>query len=387
MQARCYELEPRFLGELKATLAGLDNVRADIEPRDFIAHAVQLVRAGHEPEYTHVILNPPYKKIGSQSPARLLLRTLGLETGNLYTGFFACAIALCRPGAQVVAIIPRSFMNGLYFKPFRRWLLDRVALSHIHVFERRDRAFADDRVLQENVIVKAVVGGRQGAVTVTSSPDVGFPALRRCVRPFADIVTPADPDCFLHIPTVDAPRQGGLAGHTLDALGLAVSTGPVVDFRLRDHLRMQPEAGAVPLLYAAHFRTGTLEWPRPGRKPNAIARNAATERWLWPRGCYVVLRRLSSKEERRRIVACLLDAAALPASHLGFENHLNVFHQGHRGLDRELAQGLVAYLNSQVVDDYFRTFSGQTQVNATDLRRLRYPSRQELIALGKRGSL
>ena len=39
------------------------------------------------------------------------------------------------------------------------------------------------------------------------------------------------------------------------------------------------------------------------------------------------------------------------------------------------------YLNSTVVDSYFRQFSGHTQANPTDLRRLRYPSRGQLHKL------
>ena len=34
-------------------------------------------------------------------------------------------------------------------------------------------------------------------------------------------------------------------------------------------------------------------------------------------------------------------------------------------------------------DDHFRRFNGHTQVNATHLRLMKYPSRQALIALGK----
>jgi adenine-specific DNA-methyltransferase len=33
---------------------------------------------------------------------------------------------------------------------------------------------------------------------------------------------------------------------------------------------------------------------------------------------------------------------------------------------------------------YFRQFSGHTQVNATDLRSLNYPSRAKLVKLGQR---
>jgi hypothetical protein len=40
-------------------------------------------------------------------------------------------------------------------------------------------------------------------------------------------------------------------------------------------------------------------------------------------------------------------------------------------------------LNTTAVDDHFRRFNGHTQVNATDLRLMKYPSRTALIALGK----
>jgi adenine-specific DNA-methyltransferase len=48
-----------------------------------------------------------------------------------------------------------------------------------------------------------------------------------------------------------------------------------------------------------------------------------------------------------------------------------------------LAKGLCRFLNSEAVDTYFRTFSGHTQVNATDLRNLHYPTRKQLEALAK----
>ena len=48
--------------------------------------------------------------------------------------------------------------------------------------------------------------------------------------------------------------------------------------------------------------------------------------------------------------------------------------------------GLSVYLNSSLVDHYFRQFNGHTQVNATDLRSLQYPDREMLERLGKKMS-
>ena len=173
-------------------------------------------------------------------------------------------------------------------------------------------------------------------------------------------------------------------GHSLADLGLTVSTGPVVDFRLREDLRDEPEPGTVPLLYPGHFNGSGLAWPKPGfKKPNAIRDTMGTRKWLYPNGFYAVVRRFSSKEERRRIVANVIDPARLPAAMIGIENHLNVFHAKRQPISEELAYGLATYLNATAVDSYFRRFNGHTQVNATDLRAMRYPSREALMTLGR----
>jgi isopenicillin N synthase-like dioxygenase len=138
-------------------------------------------------------------------------------------------------------------------------------------------------------------------------------------------------------------------------------------------------------LYPGHFGETGIEWPKPGfKKPEAILRNGETEKWLYPSGFYCIVRRFSSKEERRRVVANVVDPNAFPeAPVLGLENHLNVFHRQKQGLPEALARGLAIYLNTSVVDKYFRRFSGHTQVNATDLKLLKYPSLQVLTALGE----
>lgn len=387
--ATAFEFDDHILPCLRANLAALRqraNVKCELIEGDFIEEAANRICLGKGERYTHAILNPPYKKIGNDSRHRALLRAAGLETVNLYTGFVGLALELLEPGGELVAIIPRSFCNGPYYQPFRRFILRRAAITHIHLFGSRNKAFKDDGVLQENVIFKLVRGAEQGSITVSTSTDDSFADYAVKEHAFARIVFPDDADAFIHIPTGDDEQllERASFGHSLADLELTVSTGPVVDFRLREDLCADPERGTVPLLYPGHFNGSGLQWPKPGfKKPNAIRDCIATHKWLYPNGFYTVVRRFSSKEERRRIVANVIDPARLPARMIGIENHLNVFHAKRQPIPEVLAHGLAAYLNATAVDTYFRRFNGHTQVNATDLRAMRYPSREALIALGE----
>lgn len=385
-EVNAYEIDDNLRSHLEERLAVYRDVTVRIFAGDYIDLAT--ARCHQDCGYTHVILNPPYKKISNKSAHRLALRSVGIETVNLYSAFVALAVTQCAPGGQIVAIIPRSFCNGPYYRPFRDFIAKRAALRHMHLFASRSKAFKDDDVLQENIIVRLERGAQQGPVTVSTSTDDTFSDLASHEYPFERIVFPDDPERFIHVPT--SPEKNALelspaVRSSLEDIGIKVSTGPVVDFRLKEHLRAVPEGNTVPLLYPGHFCGGGTKWPIKGaKKPNAIVRDAQSEKWLYPNGYYCVVRRFSSKEEHRRIVASVVEPSAFGnASALGFENHLNVFHANKRGLPKELAHGLAVYLGTTAVDENFRRFNGHTQVNATDLKLMRYPSREALIQLGE----
>ena len=389
INATAFEFDEQILPDLRATLANLSKLPAvtcELVEGDFIEEAAKRICLGKGERFTHAILNPPYKKIGTDSRYRAMLRAAGLETVNLYSGFVGLALELLEPGGELVAIIPRSFCNGPYYQPFRRFVLRRAAIRHIHLFDSRNKTFKGDGVLQENIIIKLVRGAEQGVITVSTSTDDSFADYDEKQHTFARIVFPDDADQFIHIPTGNDEQllERAAFGHSLADLGLTVSTGPVVDFRLREDLCADPERDTVPLLYPGHFNGSGLQWPKPGfKKPNAIRDTIATRKWLYPNGFYAVVRRFSSKEERRRIVANVIDPARLPAEMIGIENHLNVFHSKKQPISEDLAHGLATYLNATAVDTYFRRFNGHTQVNATDLRAMRYPSRDALIVLSQ----
>jgi tRNA1(Val) A37 N6-methylase TrmN6 len=385
VKSTAYEVDDTLRDHLVQHLGGYSRVKPHIIAGDYI----ELATAGglKSMGYTHAILNPPYKKINSQSPHRLALRSVGIETVNLYSAFVALAVAEAAPGGQIVAIIPRSFCNGPYYRPFRNFILQRAAIRHMHLFDSRSEAFKDDDVLQENIIIRLERGGQQRSVTITTSTDDTFADIATNEHPFERIVFPDDPERFIHVPTstdISAIELSPAVRCTLDDLGINVSTGPVVDFRLKEYLRNMPEAGTVPLIYPGHLGTTGTMWPVPGlKKPNAILRNDATEKMLYPNGFYCVVRRFSTKEEKRRVVASVIDPEAF-GDHtvLGFENHMNLFHENKRGLPELLARGLTVFLNTTAVDESFRRFNGHTQVNATDLKVMKYPSREILTQLG-----
>ncbi len=396
-----YELDPSLIGPLHDTLSGCqrDCERAGISfsttvfNEDFIEGAVPQVRgelfAPNPPRFNAAIANPPYRKIRSDSMTRLTLRSAGIETGNLYAGFLALITNLLAEGGELVAITPRSFCNGPYFKPFRTGFLEKMSLRRLHVFDSRSAAFSEDEVLQENIIVHAVKDAtKPEEVIVSSSSGEPNGSVSERKVAYSDVVSPGDADQFIHLVADEGQARARSAmsqlSTTLVDLGLSVSTGRVVDFRSKSFLRQQPGKGTVPLIYPCHFNGGFVHWPKASsRKPNAIVSSEETRDLLVPEGVYVLTKRFTSKEERRRIVACIYDPHQIPSPLVGFENHLNYFHIQGKGLPMDFAKGLAAFLNSTQVDVYFRQFNGHTQVNATDLRSLGYPTTEQLEHLGR----
>ena len=377
-----WELDPIMCIYLEQNIRALEKPYV-IHSEDYIHDSVNRIICKTGSQFTHAIINPPYRKIKSSSDYRKTLRSIGIETVNLYSAFLALTIKMMEKDGQIVAIIPRSFCNGPYYKSFREQMLLECSIDHIHVFESRNQAFKDDDVLQENIIIKLTKNAKQRDVTLSTSHNQLFNDYIEKTVSFKSIVKDSDKERFIHIPINELDIKNDLFKIELAALSVTVSTGPVVDFRMKEFLEKEPTKTTAPLLYSHHFVNGQLEYPKQHKKANAIRITPETEKWLMPNGFYVLVKRFTAKEEKKRVVAQIIDPQDINTLKIGFENHWNVFHFKKHGIDETLAKGLACFLNSTQLDNYFRVFSGHTQVNATDLKNIKYPTLEVLMDLGK----
>jgi len=341
-------------------------------------------------EFDAVIMNPPYFKIGADSAHALAMGDVFQGQTNIYMLFMARAAELLRANGELVAITPRSFCNGLYFKNFRRWFFSRMALLHVHLFECRRSTF--DNVLQESVITHTQrLGVAVHSTTITTSLGRDIPTSPEVLTlPSSKILDDTSGDMVLRIPAtteeaaiVDAVESWP---DRFAELGLRISTGPVVLFRAEKFLLAKPDGKEVaPLIGPHNVRPFETVWPLEKRgKPTACRVCPASVKHLVPAVNYVLLRRFSAKEERRRLTASWFLHAEATGPYLALENHINYVYHAARELTVDEVYGMTALFNSALLDRYFRIISGNTQVNATEIRAIRCPTLDQVAKIGKR---
>ncbi len=376
----------------------------ELHQQDFLeAMATQLTRHSLwsnnlQPEWPFdlAILNPPYFKVNQTDNRAKLVKDLAHGRTNMYTMFMSLAASSLRIGGRFISITPRSFASGTYFKRFRQHFFNVITPELIHLFESRRSAFEDADVLQENIILAGVKKG----IPATDDPylsisrsrgmkDLAHPLIQQLQRSL--VIDAKQKDPVLHLPTSDidihllqAFRQWK---NRLTTFGLEISTGPVVPFRAEDMLTSVENVQrgkAVPLLWLQHVHRMDIKWPLAHfDKPQGVF-HEADQKLLVKNTTQVILRRFSAKEEARRITAAVLVEGMIDSDLIALENHLNYLYRPGGTLSSEEATGIAAFLNSSLVDRYFRIGNGNTQVNATELRRLPLPPLEQLIRIGQR---
>jgi len=377
-----YEIDDSILDDLNQNLKIVADkylVESKVHNGNFINIATQEIGWRVNSQYSHIIMNPPYKKLNVASPDYNHLKDLGIETINYYSAFVSISILLLKNNGLLAAIIPRSFCNGKYFLNFRKLILNETKILHIHSFKSRTESFQEESVLQENVIlVLKKTDNNIPFVKISTSSNRNFSDYIVSEIPLTDIIDINDPELYFRIPN-DELGEKNITKTPLIDLGIKISTGPIVDFRMKEALRQTPDSTSIPLLYSVHLKDGAVIWPAISKKPNAIELTLVEiEKIAFPSGYYVVVKRFSSKEEKRRIWPALIIPECFTSSFFTAENHINIYHINKHGFDKNIAIGLFVYLSTHYVDVEFRRFSGHTQVNATDLRQLKYPTKDQL---------
>jgi adenine-specific DNA-methyltransferase len=392
-----WENDPQLEERLRSTMeACREALRAaghemdfTIRPEDFVLEHVQpsLFGAAARVSFHLAIMNPPYFKLRKDSEQARLMGHIVYGQPNIYALFLAVAADLLVDGGEMVAITPRSYFNGLYFKRFRKWFFDRMTARHIHVFESRTEAFREGDVLQENVILRAEKKSDPKDVLLTSSAGREFDRSARQILPYPRVVENSSGD---HVVRVTPRRLGQEIAEAVDALPrrfrelpFEISTGPVVTFRSTEFLCQERSKDTAPLLWMHNVRPFVTRFPPKNGKPTHILVSDESKRLLLPAKRYVLLKRFTAKEERRRLVAGVMEADHCYSRLVGLENHLNYVYRPKGELSKEEALGLAALFNSLLVDQYFRAISGNTQVNAAEIRAMPVPEIETIRQIGQ----
>ncbi|MBA7710799.1 hypothetical protein ES703_119746 [subsurface metagenome] len=197
-------------------------------------------------------------------------------------------------------------------------------------------------------------------------------------------------ETFIRIPTsslhVDILHIVDSWPTNLKDLGLEISTGPVVPFRAEEYLlpELTESPKSVPLLWMHNMRDMSIVWPaKKNGKASAIRVCDETVPLLLPVKNYVLVKRFSSKEQKRRLYAAVLLESEFPYESVGIENHVNYVYRPKGSLSVYEAYGIAGILNTTIIDNFFRSLNGNTQVNATDIRSLPLPGIEDIKRIGK----
>ena len=377
----------------------------DVRQSDFVLENAAVLQQASEhnrrqvgvagADYNLVISNPPYFKIRKDDPRAVAWPSVVHGQPNIYALFMSISAELLSESGRLVYIVPRSFASGPYFRKFREDFFQRVAPVAIHLFESRKDVFKNQTVLQETLVITA--RGRIESETLDemqvlishskAASDIGD--RKRLVVDFDSVLDRTNENRELSIPLcpqdLELVRALQTWPNTLRSLGLEISTGRVVPFRATRFLSQEASKGsAAPLLWMRHVRPMRTMWPAEAMlKPQWIIATPMSKKLLIEDSNYVILRRFSAKEEKRRLIAAPLLRKTLNANLIGLENHLNYIRGVSSEMDDELTYGLSALLNSSLLDRYFRISSGNTQVSATELRAMPLPAEDNIRSIGK----
>ena len=388
----CYENDTNVLPLLNETLSyvasaceGKMDFVFEIRSDHYLLTRSETFPAGYpEDSFDCVIGNPPYKKIGKDSEEAKAMPEVCYGSPNLYFLFCAMSISDLKEGGELVYIIPRSWVSGAYFKEFRRYLFSVSSPQQIHLFVSRDKVFDSEPILQETIIIKLKKQTSRDPILISSSGSSSFENVSTMALPFSAVVSGEDQYVFLPTSQEDMVSLGRINGFqdTLVSDGFKMKTGLVVGFRNGDVLDTGPKPGVCPLFFARHISGARVSFPS-GEEPEYAKEDK--KGFVQRNQNYLLVKRFTSKEERRRLQCSMSFAADLPGyEHVSTDNKINFITSVDGDMSDEELAGLYVIFNSSDYDRYYRVMNGSTQVNSSEANSMPMPDRATISRLGRR---
>ena len=324
-----------------------------------------------------VASNVPFGRITLPPERRAIYARSTYGHANLYGLFTDAGLRYAGSQGVVAYVMPTSMLSGLYFQSLRALLAEEAPPHELTFVTERSGVFDD--ALQETMLATYRKGRRtrtgkvhfltidgNGQASLTNAGGFSLPAIR--TAPWLLPRTADQAELAARLRTMK---------FRLSSYGYSVSTGPLVWNRHKPQFRIQPESGALPVVWAeAVASDGRFIW-RAEKRSHApwFAAKPGKDDWLIVRQACVLLQRTTAKEQDRRLIAAEMPESFV-ASHRGgvtVENHLNMIRS--RAAKPAVSPATIAaVLNSRAADAAFRCISGSVAVSAFELEELPLPS-------------
>jgi Eco57I restriction endonuclease. len=318
-----------------------------------------------------VIMNPPYGRVRLSRADRERFGDVLYGHANLYGLFMAAGLEALDDEGVLAALVPTSFMSGLYFTNLRDTLAKKASLREATFVVDRGQTFSG--VLQETCMV--VFSRKKGRRTVIAS-------MNGHIDQVARVKTPKGAGPWL-LPrrADDAPFAAAAISMplTLREVGWEASTGPLVWNRRKGDLGPTPVRGSVRVVWASDIDGGHLHRDRERDHLRYLKlagpEDEATMVLAQPA---VLVQRTTAPEQRRRLVVAELTSAELEANggRVVVENHVNVLRPRASAVLSQRV--LTQVLKTTTVDRVMRCLCGSVAVSAYELEALPLPAESVL---------
>ena len=405
IELRLFEIDENLINEtkkvadfLRTWLAGNGiSFSFKIEQGDFVLINREafskntLFKTEETEKYDYIISNPPYFKIAKSDIRAQIANELVYGQPNIYAIFMGLSAKLLKPDGEMIFITPRSFAAGNYFTAFRKSFFKDISLANIHIFESRNKMFKNDNVLQENIIIRATKGINPTIKVSVSESEKDLNNSKISFFTTEELVDLNSKEKILFIPsnskeaeTITVFRKWK---NSLNDYNIQISTGPVVAFRCTHFLVPENinDDKTAPLLWLHNIQEMKFTFPlKKGKKASFIIDSEETKKVLLVNKNYILIRRFSSKDDKSRLVCSPYFASSIQSERIGIENHLNYIYRPNGELSENEIWGISALFNSSLFDTYFRTFNGNTQVGASELKQIKMPPMEKILIIGER---
>lgn len=356
-----------------------------IEENFILANKDEWLSENNSHKYDIIISNPPFSKINQDLEEAKIMEDIVYGQPNIYTLFIGMCLKLLDISGVYSVISPRNYLTGEYSKKLRNYIFNNFTLKHIHSFDKRNIF----RLVNQEIIISTYINNQnQNKVKISHNGKFELQAN------FEDMIYNED-SLSIIIPnsnhSLSILNKFKKLKNRLTDLGIKVSVGPIVQFRNKALLSKEKYSDDfAPLLISSDIQENNniayyTRENHPKRKTHnkSIGINA---RNLLLNSNYLLLRKITARDDRNTIVTSVLEKDFLDHKLLGLDNNLLYFHRINEDetLTLEECYGLFCYINSKQFEEYYSLINGTHTINVSDFNNMGFPELETIIAMGKK---